>query len=129
MAVGPQYARDPASLTAILAEFEQDGFTGQFAVRAGGEVECLACHVRQAASSIPMAALRRAEGASDPADMAAVVALTCPRCDTRGTLVAHYGPEAGREESDVLVALDDQRPDRGTIVEPTTGPDAGSGAG
>lgn len=123
-----QYARDPASLTGIIAEFEQEGYDGQFAVRAGGELECLSCHSTQGATSYSMHALRRTEGASDPADMAAVVALTCPSCDHRGTVVAQYGPEAGLAESEVLLALRDRREDDGVIVDPSIGPDAGPAA-
>lgn len=122
MSGDPQYARDAASLTGILAEFEAQGFVGQFAVREAAELECLDCHQRRAAASYHMAALRRTEGASDPADMAAVMALTCPNCDVRGTLVVHYGPDAGREESDVLVALEDHRSDGGVIIDPSIGP-------
>lgn len=117
-----QYARDPSSLTAILTQFEQDGFRGQFAVRDDAGVECLACHHRQAAADVPMTALRRTEGASDPADMAAVVALTCPSCRTKGTLALKYGPEAGADESDVLLALEDQREGGGVTVDGNRAP-------
>ena len=58
-----------------------------------------------------MHSLRRLEGASDPAEMMAVVAITCPRCEARGVLVLGYGPAAAVEDSDVLRALDDQRGD------------------
>ncbi|MPZ73053.1 MAG: hypothetical protein GEU74_07445 [Nitriliruptorales bacterium] len=113
----PQYARDPSSLTAILAQFEQDGFTGQFAVHDAGMLLCLQCRQEHPAASFVMTALRRTEGASDPADMAAVVALLCPRCGTRGTVALKYGPEAGAEESEVLLALEDQREGHGVVVD------------
>jgi hypothetical protein len=47
------------------------------------------------------------EGASDPADMLAVVALVCPICKTHGTLVVGYGPEAGPDDAEVLSGLGD----------------------
>lgn len=119
----PQYARDPSSLTAILTQFEQEGFTGQFAVHEGAALLCVQCRQEHPAADYPMAALRRTEGASDPADMAAVVALTCPHCGSRGTLTLQYGPEAGAEESDVLLALEDQREGAGVITDPATSPD------
>jgi hypothetical protein len=125
----PQYARDPASLTAIIEVFERDGFTGQFAVREGGVLLCVACHREHPADQIDMVALRRTEGASDPADMAAVVALVCPHCGHRGTVVLHYGPEAGSEESDVLVALQNHRTGSGVIVDPSVSPDTLSTSG
>jgi hypothetical protein len=51
----------------------------------------------------------RIEGASDPDDEVAVVAMTCPSCGCKGTLVLKYGSEATPEESDVLRALEDRR--------------------
>ena len=105
----PQYARDPSSLTAIVSQFEQQGFTGQLAVREDATLLCLSCHEEHPAARFEMTALRRTEGASDPADMAAVVGLTCPHCRSRGTVVLKFGPEASPDESDVLLALEDQR--------------------
>jgi hypothetical protein len=49
--------------------------------------------------------IRRTEGASDPDDMLAVVALTCPRCQTRAAAVLGYGPEAAEDDADVLRTL------------------------
>jgi hypothetical protein len=119
----PQYARDPSSLTSIIEQFEGDGFTGQFAVREAGALLCLSCRQERPATEYDMTALRRTEGASDPADMAAVVALSCPNCDNRGTVVLKYGPESSVEESDVLLALEDHRTDEGVIVDPSVSPD------
>ena len=45
------------------------------------------------------------EGASDPADMLAVMAAACPTCGDRSVLVVHYGPTAGPADADVLAAL------------------------
>ena len=45
------------------------------------------------------------EGASDPADMLAVAAVICPVCNTSGTLVLGYGPEADADDADVLASL------------------------
>jgi len=49
----------------------------------------------------------RLEGASDPGDMAAVAAITCPHCDAKDVLVLRYGPEASPEDADVLLGLPD----------------------
>jgi hypothetical protein len=54
--------------------------------------------------------LRRIEGASDPADMAAVLGLECPACGARGAAIVRYGPEAGPGDEIVLTHLDDRRP-------------------
>ena len=56
---------------------------------------------------MPVHSLCRLEGASDPDDMAAVVALTCPNCQAKVVLVLKYGPDATAEEADVLLALPD----------------------
>lgn len=51
---------------------------------------------------------RRLEGASDPDDMVAIVAISCPVCATQGTLSPQYGPMGHWEEdADVL-----QHPER-----------------
>lgn len=119
----PQYARDPSSLTSILAQFEEEGFTGQFAVREAEMLLCLQCRQEHPAGEMEMSALRRTEGASDPADMAAVVGLVCTHCGNQGTVVLNYGPEAGIDESDVLLALEDHREGTGVIVDPDASPD------
>ena len=59
--------------------------------------------------AVTMSSLRRLEGASDPDDMLAVVALACPACGTQGTVVLGFGPNATAEDSDVLKALRDER--------------------
>ena len=123
MSSDPQYARDPSSLTSIVSQFEDEGFTGQFAVREGATLFCLKCRMAHPASEMQMSALRRTEGASDPADMAAVVALQCAHCGNKGTVVLNYGPEASIDESDVLLALEDDREGTGVIVDPDASPD------
>ena len=120
----PQYARDPSSLTSIISQFEERGFTGQLAVREAGMLACLSCRMEHPAAEFEMDALRRTEGASDPDDMAAVVGLTCPHCSARGTVVLKFGPEASAEESEVLLALEDHREDDGVIIQPGADPDA-----
>lgn len=105
----PTYADDATSLVEVTARMEAQGFTGQFAAIEGGEVRCFTCRKSSPAASVSMAALRRLEGASDPDEMAAVAAVTCPQCGTSGTLVLKYGPEATPEESDVLRDLEDRR--------------------
>lgn len=62
-----------------------------------------------------MHALHRLEGASDPDDMAVVVAVTCPQCSVGSALVLSYGPTASGIEADVLRAL----PDAPAPVDPT----------
>lgn len=98
-------ARDPSSMSAILEQFGEDGFDGDLYAEEGGGVRCGACNEVTPAEKIDVAELRRMEGASDPADMAVVVAATCPNCGAKGTMVVMFGPEASGADSDVLAAL------------------------
>lgn len=81
------------------------GFGGQFGAREGGQVLCFTCHEEFAADLLHADDARRVEGESDPSDMAIVVPVTCPHCDTAGTLSLQFGPMASVEESDVIAAL------------------------
>jgi len=89
----------------VIALFEKDGYTGQMAARPGGRLMCFTCHHESDVSDVEVEFLRRTEGASDPDDMLAVVALTCPRCATRGTVVLGYGPEVAEDDAEVLLRL------------------------
>jgi len=93
------------SLAAVLGELEREGFAGQFAPLEGGDIRCVTCRETFPASKVPADAVRRLEGVSDPADMMIVVPLSCPHCATKGTLTAHFGPDAGPEDADVVAAL------------------------
>jgi len=96
-------------VTAILEQFAGDGFEGQMAAREGGRIICFTCREESPADQFTVEALRRTEGASDPADMLAVTALVCPSCQARGTAVLNYGPDAALEDSEALLLLDDRR--------------------
>jgi hypothetical protein len=56
-----------------------------------------------------MSGLRRLVGASDPDDMLSVIAVSCPRCQARGTLVLGFGPNASGTEAAVAKQLRDRR--------------------
>lgn len=101
-------AADPADtpLLAVLRDLEREGFTAQLASREGGTVHCYSCDTDHPAEAFHPSDLVRLEGASDPADMLAVVAAQCPNCGARGVLVATYGPEGTLADADVLQALD-----------------------
>jgi hypothetical protein len=102
---------DNTTLVAILAAFEQDGFAGDMFVTDDGEVRCGACRHTVAPADMEVHAIRRVEGASDPADMAAVLALVCEECGARGTAIVRFGPEASAGDAAVLAGLEDHRLD------------------
>ena len=103
------FASDGTTLVEVVAGFEQQGYTAQMMPRPGAMIRCASCDSEHAATEFTLGALRRTEGASDPADMVAVAALVCPGCDTKGTAALKFGPEASAEEDEVLRAFDDGR--------------------
>jgi len=119
-------ADDPTAgattLREVLAEFVADGYRAEFGVDDDtGEVQCYACDCSIPAEGLAIERSRRLEGASDPADMAMVLALACQHCATKGTLVVRFGPEASAGEAKLLRALADDRGgrDRGYAPDPS----------
>jgi len=88
-----------------MATLEAAGFTAQMAARPDGMILCFACRQESPAAEFQLQAQRRTEGASDPADMLAVVGLACPGCGACGTAVLGYGPEADPDDAEVLAHL------------------------
>ena len=107
----PESTGPPAGTTMseVIAGYADAGFTSDFDVTDEGQLQCGACDALSAPGDVRMSSLRRLEGESDPADMAAVVALTCPVCGAQGTVVLGYGPMAAGHEADVLHGLRDER--------------------
>jgi hypothetical protein len=91
-------------VTNALAE---QGWSEQATPLDEGVVRCEVCGQATPADELAVDSFARIEGASDPADMAAVVAITCPHCDAKDVLVLRYGPEASAADADVLLALPD----------------------
>jgi hypothetical protein len=102
---------DHTTLTDVLTGYADAGFSSSFAAQEGGVVRCDSCGSELDPSRIHMHSLRRLEGASDPDDMMAVVAIECGVCGTAGTMVLGFGPAASDIDSDVLRTLQDRRAD------------------
>lgn len=98
---------DSSTVTELIAAFEAEGYRGQMAARPDGFVLCTGCHQESPADDMELDGMERVEGASDPADMLVVAALVCPVCQTQGTIVLGYGPEADPVDADVLACLGD----------------------
>ena len=107
MASSPEYASDGTTLVEVIRRLEAEGFVAQMAAEEGGVIRCFTCHRDSPAGEVHLHSLVRTEGASDPADMVAVAALTCPRCGAKGTVALKFGPEASPEEHEALRLLDD----------------------
>jgi hypothetical protein len=117
---------DHTTLTEVIDGYREAGFDGDFWAEEGGKLRCNHCGSVAGAQQFTMHSLRRLEGASDPDDMVAVVASTCPTCQSNGTLVLGYGPMSSKTDADVLLAMQDHRdsdvlsPDSGPTDEPVS---------
>jgi hypothetical protein len=97
------------TLLSVLERLRADGFEVDMFVTREAMVRCGACRHDAAPADMELHGIRRIEGASDPSDEAAVLALTCRVCGARGTAVVRYGPEAGPQDEEVLRAVEDLR--------------------
>lgn len=103
----PGVPSDNTTLVSELQDFRDRGYGADFLIEDGPAVLCRQCDHRIPASDLDLDALRRLEGASDPDDMVALMALTCPSCGTKGTAVVHYGPNATESEDELLLAVEE----------------------
>ena len=109
---------EDSSLAAILDDFQAAGFTTDLSATDAG-VACGTCRSVSPAGQLLVHRLRRLEGASDPADMLAVVGATCPGCRCDGTLVLAYAPGGDPAHADVLAGL--HVPEAADAVGPAPG--------
>ena len=100
------YAAGADDLVEIVSAFQARGFDAQLVPTEDAELVCKACGTKQRAARYKQHGQCRTEGASDPADMALVVALECSQCGARGVIALKYGPDASPEESELLRQLD-----------------------
>ncbi len=100
---------DMTTLTQLIEDMANAGYTSGMAAVEDGRLRCFDCHTVSAAVECEVDALRRVEGTSDPADMAVLAAIVCPRCHAKGTAVFKFGPGATPEEAEVLSLLEDRR--------------------
>ena len=96
----PSVPSDNTTLTAVLAAYQDDGYREQLMVDDDGRLTCGSCGNRAEPEDIELHSLRRLEGASDPDDMVAVLAVACPSCGAKGTLVVPFGPQASEAEAE-----------------------------
>jgi hypothetical protein len=106
---GEDDVTDGGTIADAMQWLETEGYTGQSAARAGAMLLCFTCRRESPAAEVKLHRLLRTEGASDAADETAIVALTCPSCGARGTVVLTYGPEASADDAEVLRLLEDTR--------------------
>ncbi len=91
------------SLAEVLQRFAAEGYRADFELDDDtGAVTCISCSTTTPPEQVEVAASRRVEGASDPADMAIVLGARCPSCDSRGVIICRYGPEASAGDAKLL---------------------------
>jgi hypothetical protein len=100
---------DNTTLSSVLSAYASAGYDEQFTVEEDGSLQCCHCEQTARGDQVELHSLRRLEGASDPDDMAAVLAVTCPRCGTNGTAVVMFGPQASAGEAELLAQVQDRR--------------------
>ena len=93
------------TLVDVLAELAGQGYTAEFCVDADGSLCCRVCGTCAGSGAAQVQWFRRVEGASDPGDMAAVLAVRCGACTSRGTAVVRFGPEVGPGDAALLGGL------------------------
>ncbi len=93
------------SQSEVERNLRHEGFDGQFGAREQGQILCFTCHREFAAAKVDADDARRVEGESDPADMAILVTVRCPHCDTAGIMALQFGTMASAEESEVVAAM------------------------
>ena len=100
---------DAVTVSELLTAYEHQGYLLSFSAEADGKVRCGMCRTASPARDVHVEAMARAEGPSDPADMALVAVVACPWCQVAGTMVVGYGPTASPEDAQVASELVDQR--------------------
>jgi hypothetical protein len=112
---------DGTTMSEVLAQYASAGFAGSFDIEpARGRVRCAQCGIEGRAAQFEMFSLRRLEGASDPDDEAAVVAMVCFNCAAKGTIVVMYGPQASVTEAEILAAVRNES--RAGVLPPNSAP-------
>jgi hypothetical protein len=97
------------SLTDVLSSYSQAGFNSDAFAQADGMILCGSCQSSLAPGHIDVHSIRRLEGTSDPADNVGVVAIICPVCQAKATMVLKYGPEASPDEVTIWQETNDCR--------------------
>jgi hypothetical protein len=97
------------SLVEVLDAYAQAGFSADAYAAEGGMILCGSCQSRMSPDHIDVHSIRRLEGASDPSDNMAVLAIICPVCRAHSTMVLKFGPEATPDEVTIWRQTNDRR--------------------
>ena len=109
----PGVPSDNTTMVSELQRLREAGYAEDCFADEGPAIVCHSCGHRTHPAETELDALRRLEGASEPDEMTAILAITCPACGEQGTAVVAYGPSATEVEDAVLRALPD-----GMVAQP-----------
>jgi len=107
----------PSDNTTAVGELDQlraQGYDGDFVVREGPVVCCRSCETCVEPEELQIDVFRRLEGASEPDEMSAILAVTCSSCGSKGSLLVAYGMNASELDADLLTRIPDTPQDEGT---------------
>jgi DNA-binding transcriptional MerR regulator len=97
-------ATTASTVTEAVAQLEAAGYHDRMEL-GDSQLTCDVCGAVHSPDVIVVDRVLRFEGPSDPADEAMVLALRCPECDARSTLVSAFGPDADPRLADAFVYL------------------------
>ena len=97
------------TLMEILSYYSQDGFTGDAYATEDGMIRCDTCSSLVTPEHVDVHSIRRLEGQSDPSDSLGVIALVCPVCGAKATMVLKYGADASVGEIAIWQETNDAR--------------------
>ena len=102
----PGAPSDNTTAVAEIDDLREQGYTEDFVVGDGGTIRCTACRHEARPDEVDVDVFRRMEGASEPDEMSAILAITCAECGAKGIVMVGYGPNASPDEGDLLLAID-----------------------
>lgn len=113
----PGAPSDNTTAVSLIDDLRGQGYDVDFVVGEGGVVRCTQCRHEEPPADVVVDVFRRLEGASDPADMSAILAMTCRECGAKGVVMVGYGPNASPDDGDLLLAVDtpDEPGTRGVV--------------
>lgn len=97
------------TMSAAISRLIEAGYSSSFSATDAGALRCPSCESQHAPREVGIDEIVRFEGNSDPADEAAVFALSCGHCGAKGTYVVTYGPEMASPDVEVVKGLLDHR--------------------
>lgn len=88
-------------MSEAISRLEGAGYGADFRAE-GGRLHCPACGASLDPSDATVDEIVRFEGTTDPDDEAALFALRCDECGTKGTYAVAFGPAIEPDDAEVV---------------------------